>query len=95
MVERGQSLEESEYFGLWKDIREDAEVYAELTETFKVHLELSVRVVGEEWDHCFVHYTQEVHDVLVLKDLQEMRNLTLGICILTSFRWLDLLIELN
>ena len=92
LVERGESLEEPEDLGLGKDVREDAEVDAELREALKVHLQLGVRIVGEEGQHGLVHDTEEVNYVLILEDLEKLRYLALRVCILATFGLLDLLI---
>ena len=70
MIKVGQSLEETEYFRLGKDIWKDAEVDAELLETLEVHLEFAVRVELIESHHGLVHDAKHINDTLILQDLE-------------------------
>ena len=70
MIKVGQSLEEAEYFRLGKDVREDAEVDAELLETLEVHLEFAIRVELIESHHGLVNDAEHIDDALVLQDLE-------------------------
>ena len=70
MIKVGQSLEEAEYLGLGKDVREDAKVDTELLETLEVHLEATIGVELIECQHGLVNNAKHINDALILQNLE-------------------------
>ena len=70
LIEVGQSFEEAENFGFGEDVRENAEVDAELLEALEVHLEATIGVELIECQHGLVNNAKHINDALILQNLE-------------------------